>query len=462
MEGHLPCVQQLSLHGASRHAREWDLGQGLRFVAGPVETIATALAAHQQATSDAQQVLDFLVASREWCTALHHLELLSPRRVTVLLRCGADPYASVDTSGAAGATGTMGAVEEPGAAAAAAVADEESRALGLTEGWEETITFGAIAAAAAGAFAAVVGAAVAAIGPVAMGAAIAAGAATAGAAGIKAAGAAVPLAAVFGVMMAVLGVVLPAAIAGVAIAVVRGESVRGMTATEAEAAFNIASGATRAAAVAAQVTLIVFSVTLAKHKSRSAAGETGAAVGAAEGAEATGGEEEAEEDQGAEGAGAAEAVERGAAGAPSSAPTPYSRAMMLAVRGVAPISEEVRGSCALVLLAGGPWSPDSHGLFPAAARARARTMLRLGHLMSSRFVGQEAAWTGIWLEIVMPHALDRGVSDHPTPAAAAASAAACMARDAARGWRLPWTKTHTAQHESKWHLAPAYHAMPQG
>ena len=302
-------MQQLSLHGASRHAREWDLGQGLRFVAGPVETIATALAAHQQATSDAQQVLDFLVASREWCTALHHLELLSPRRVTVLLRCGADPYASVDTSGAAGATGTMGAVEEPGAAAAAAVADEESRALGLTEGWEETITFGAIAAAAAGAVAAVVGAAVAAIGPVAMGAAIAAGAATAGAAGIKAAGAAVPLAAVFGVMMAVLGVVLPAAIAGVAIAVVRG-----MTATEAEAAFNIASGATRAAAVAAQVTLIVFSVTLAKHKSRSAAGETGAAVGAAEGAEATGGEEEAEEDQGAEGAGAAEAVERGAAG----------------------------------------------------------------------------------------------------------------------------------------------------
>ena len=73
MEGHLPCVQQLSLHGASRQAREWDLGQGLRFVAGPVETIATALAAHQQATSDAQQVLDFLVASREWCTALHHL-----------------------------------------------------------------------------------------------------------------------------------------------------------------------------------------------------------------------------------------------------------------------------------------------------------------------------------------------------------------------------------------------------
>ena len=70
--------------------------------------------------------------------------------------------------------------------------------------------------------------------------------------------------------------------------------------------------------------------------------------------------------------------------------------------------------------------------------------------------------TAIWLQIVMPHALDRGVSDHPTPTAAAASAAACMARDAARGWRLPWTRTHTARHESKWHLAPAYHAMPQG
>ena len=87
-------------------------------------------------------------------------------------------------------------------------------------------------------------------------------------------------------------------------------------------------------------------------------------------------------------------------------------------------------------------------------------MLRLGHLMSSRFAGQEAAWTEIWREIVMPRALGRGVSDDPTPAAAEASAAACMARDAARGWRLPWTGTHATQHESKWHLAPAYHAMP--
>ena len=113
-------MQHLSLHGASRHAREWDLGQGLRFVAGPIETIATALAAHQQATSDAQQVLDFLLASREWCSALHHLELLSPRRVTVLLRCGADPHASVDAPDAAGATGTMDAAKEPGAALVAA------------------------------------------------------------------------------------------------------------------------------------------------------------------------------------------------------------------------------------------------------------------------------------------------------------------------------------------------------
>ena len=127
MEGHLPCVQQLSLHGASRHAREWDLGQGLRFVAGSVETIATALAAHQLATSDAQQVLDFLVASREWTSALHHLELLSPRRVTVLLRCGADPHASADGSDAAGATGAVGGGEEAAAAAAAAVAAWEEK-----------------------------------------------------------------------------------------------------------------------------------------------------------------------------------------------------------------------------------------------------------------------------------------------------------------------------------------------
>ena len=134
--------------------------------------------------------------------------------------------------------------------------------------------------------------------------------------------------------------------------------------------------------------------------------------------------------------------------------------MLLAARGVATIGEEVMSSCALLVLAGGPWSPASHELFPAAARARAATMLRLGHLMSTRFAGQETAWTEIWLEIVMPRALGRGVSDHPTPAAAEASAAACMARDAARGWRLLWTGAHTAQHESKWHLAPAYHAMP--
>ena len=439
MEGHLPCVQQLSLHGASRHAREWDLGQGLRFVAGPVETIATALAAHQETTSDAQQVLDFLVASREWSSALHHLELLSPRRVTVLLRCGADPHASVGASDAAGAAGTMGAVEEAGAAAAAAAAawEETSAALGLTE----ASTLGALAAGAAGAIAASAGAAVAAVGLVETGAAVAAGAAMGGAAGAGAAGAGVAVAAVAGVAMAMLAVV-PAATGGAAIAVVRGAR-----AAEAVAAFSLASGATRAAVAAAAIASTVVTVTMAGE-----AGEAGMAV-------LLGGVAGAAEAAGAAGA-VAGAVETGAAGAPTSAPTPHSRAMLLAARGEAATGEEVAGSCALLLLAGGPWSPTSHGLFPAAARARAATMLRLGHMLSARFAGQEAAWTGIWLEIIMPRALDRGVSDHPTPAAAEASAAACMARDAARGWRLPWTGTHTARHESKWHLAPAYHAMP--
>ena len=398
-------------------------------MAGPVETIATALAAHQEATSDAQQVLDFLVASREWSSALHHLELLSPRRVTVLLRCGADPHASVGAADAAGAAGTMGAVEEAGAAAAAAAAawEETSAALGLTE----ASTLGALAAGAAGALAASAGAAVAAVGLVETGAAVAAGAAMGGAAGAGAAGAGVAVAAVAGVAMAMLAVV-PAATGGAAIAVVRG-----VRAAEAVAAFSLASGAARAAVAAAAIASTVVTVTMAGKAGVAGAAEAAGAAGAV-----------------------ATAVETGAAGAPTSAPTPHSRAMLLAARGEAATGEEVAGSCALLLLAAAPWSPASHGLFPAAARARAATMLRLGHMLSARFAGQEAAWTGIWLEIVMPRALDRGVSDHPTPAAAEASAAACMARDAARGWRLPWTGTHTAQHESKWHLAPAYHAMP--
>ena len=75
-EGHLACVQQLSIRRASRQARAWDMGPGLNFEAGSVEAIAAARAAGTAATSSPQRVLDFLEESREWCTALHHLELV--------------------------------------------------------------------------------------------------------------------------------------------------------------------------------------------------------------------------------------------------------------------------------------------------------------------------------------------------------------------------------------------------
>ena len=77
-EGRLACVQQLSIRRASRQARAWDMGPGLNFEAGSVEAIAAARAAGTAATSSPQRVLDFLEESREWCTALHHLELATP------------------------------------------------------------------------------------------------------------------------------------------------------------------------------------------------------------------------------------------------------------------------------------------------------------------------------------------------------------------------------------------------
>lgn len=55
----------------------------------------------------------------------------------------------------------------------------------------------------------------------------------------------------------------------------------------------------------------------------------------------------------------------------------------------------------LVLIAAGPWTPASHALFPARARARAVEVLRMGHLVSRAF-GCGGALLDAWLHGVMP------------------------------------------------------------
>ena len=86
-------------------------------------------------------------------------------------------------------------------------------------------------------------------------------------------------------------------------------------------------------------------------------------------------------------------------------PTPLNLARALAEAGRAGA-----GSAAeLVLRAAEPWSPEAHALFPAAARARAVELLKLGVLLSwqPRFGGVEGALVDVWLEGVIPGAVDR-------------------------------------------------------
>ena len=86
-------------------------------------------------------------------------------------------------------------------------------------------------------------------------------------------------------------------------------------------------------------------------------------------------------------------------------PTPLSLAQALGEAGKA-----AAGSAAeLVRRAAEPWSPEAHILFPAAARARAVELLRLGFLLSwqPRFWGVEGALMDAWLDGVIPSAVDR-------------------------------------------------------
>ena len=84
-------------------------------------------------------------------------------------------------------------------------------------------------------------------------------------------------------------------------------------------------------------------------------------------------------------------------------PTPLSLAHRLDAAGNA-----AEGTAAhLVLRAAGPWSEQTHELFPVDARARAVQLLLLGHRLSreERFFGQEMAFVDTWMNHVMPQAV---------------------------------------------------------
>ena len=94
------------------------------------------------------------------------------------------------------------------------------------------------------------------------------------------------------------------------------------------------------------------------------------------------------------------------AAARAGAPTPLSLA-----RGLRAAGEAGDGTAAaLVLRAAEPWSPATHHLLPAAARAWAVSVLRLGTLLSRRFGGEEVSFSDAWKDWVMPHAIARGSS----------------------------------------------------
>jgi ankyrin repeat protein len=72
------------------------------------------------------------------------------------------------------------------------------------------------------------------------------------------------------------------------------------------------------------------------------------------------------------------------------------------------------GRAALLVRAAAPWSPRTHALFPAGAKARAVELLRIGWQLARRLQGGvadasqvEVAFRDAWLGHVMPHAIER-------------------------------------------------------
>ncbi len=78
-------------------------------------------------------------------------------------------------------------------------------------------------------------------------------------------------------------------------------------------------------------------------------------------------------------------------------PTPLTLACEMHARG-----EASEGTpAALVLQAAQPWSPATHALFPAAARAYAVQMMLRGHARSARLP------MDVWMGVIMPHLVSR-------------------------------------------------------
>ena len=66
------------------------------------------------------------------------------------------------------------------------------------------------------------------------------------------------------------------------------------------------------------------------------------------------------------------------------------------------------GAAQLVVRAAAPWSPETHELFPAAARARVPCLLWLGKQLSKELrVGGAGGVKDLWVPHVMPHAVVR-------------------------------------------------------
>jgi len=88
----------------------------------------------------------------------------------------------------------------------------------------------------------------------------------------------------------------------------------------------------------------------------------------------------------------------GQAGAPT--PLSIARAQL--------VEHPEHASAALVAAAAGPWSRETHRLFPVGARARAVDLLIVGHLVAARFAcGEEEACVDVWLDRVLPFAIER-------------------------------------------------------
>ena len=68
----------------------------------------------------------------------------------------------------------------------------------------------------------------------------------------------------------------------------------------------------------------------------------------------------------------------------------------------------------LILRAAAPWSPSTHTLWGAPQREYAVEVLKIGHLLASKYAGPgNRAFVDVWLTYVLPHAVTRGALVRP-------------------------------------------------